>query len=248
VLYLQRDISEANIVLRVDRSEKARGYLMDLDMATKLAEPSDAVASASQSQCTTAVATSTSGSGTAGGSHVDHPPKAARTGTTPYIATGVLRGHEHTISHDLESFFYVIYLFLHTYDGPLPFSSEWPRPELFVTGRARRLPHVRNWPANLQAWTTGNLDAVANDKTGRMADAAFMWASLSAELPPHWAGREDVHALVRAAYDVFWRRVDGTEMRFLRVDVKHAELVSALEGWLGRFPEPVDVAARGQAP
>jgi hypothetical protein len=235
-------------VLRVSRTEKARGYLMDLDMATKLPALGDTSLPTSQSDSTTAVGSSRgSGTDSADGSSAYRPPKAARTGTTPYMSISCLRGHEHTISHDLESFFYVLYLFLHTYDGPLPPSPEWPRAELFVAGRSRRLPHVRNWPLNLQAWTSGNLDAIANDKTGRMADADYMWDSLRAELPVHWRGREDVHELVRATYGVFWRGVDGTKVHILRVDVVHAELVHALEEWLRRFPEATADGSGGKA-
>jgi hypothetical protein len=154
-----------------------------------------------------------------------------------YYLTGVLRGHEHTTSHDLESFFYVLYLFLHTYDGPLATSGDWPRQEMFVTGRTRRLSHVRNWPINLQSWTNGNYHSIANDKTGRMSDTDFVWDSLRVELPSYWRDEEAVSELVRAAYDVFWRPVEGTRTRFLRADVRHSELIDALEGWMQRHPQ-----------
>ncbi|OZJ01598.1 hypothetical protein BZG36_05423 [Bifiguratus adelaidae] len=34
--------------------------------------------------------------------------KAQRTGTIPYMASGVLLGEAHSVQHDLESFFYVL--------------------------------------------------------------------------------------------------------------------------------------------
>jgi serine/threonine protein kinase len=237
---LHRDISETNIVLRVDDTEKPLGYLMDLDMATKKSVVTDQSTETSQTESSTAVGTSScSHSRSEEDRHFHGPPKAARTGTPPYMATGVLRGHEHTVSHDLESFFYVLYLFLHTYDGPLPLTSAWPPPELFIGERTRRLPHVRHWPQNLQSWTSGNMDTIANDKTGRMSDEMFMWSSLRTELPKHWQQREDVRELIKAAYDVFWiySGVDGSHTRVLRTDVRHAEFINALEGWLIRFPE-----------
>jgi serine/threonine protein kinase len=241
---LHRDVSETNIVLCVDRTERARGYLMDFDMATKLAPPSDPPAiETSQSGSTTAVATSVRGShsNSGGSGHPeDQAPKAARTGTTPYMATDVLRGHPHTPAHDLESFFYVLYLFLHTYDGPLPAHAHWPRPELFVSGRTRRLPHVRTWPPSLRAWATGALDAAANDKAGRMADADHVFSSLRTELPRYWRARADAHALIRVAYDVFWRAVEGTRTRVLRVGLNHQEFIDALEGWLREYPESAE--------
>jgi serine/threonine protein kinase len=79
---LHRDISETNIVLRAHPEEAVRGYLMDLDMATKLTPTSDtSTNTTSRASCpfTTVRPSSRSGSKTNEGSNRDRPPKAART-------------------------------------------------------------------------------------------------------------------------------------------------------------------------
>ncbi|KAI6107813.1 hypothetical protein EDD16DRAFT_1620189 [Pisolithus croceorrhizus] len=112
---LHRDISENNIVLSLCRG--GLGALIDFDMAiigrSNMHQESpppprihtDILASLLQPSFPMLPD--------------DKPYKAQRTGTTPYMSIGVLRGEPHTHYDDIESFLYVLVLFFLSYKGPL---------------------------------------------------------------------------------------------------------------------------------
>jgi serine/threonine protein kinase len=78
---LHRDISTHNIIINETDSDRTKkGFLIDLDFATRVGPDYTA-------------------EGPSGAPH--------RTGTLPFMAIGALRGDTHTYRHDLESFLYV---------------------------------------------------------------------------------------------------------------------------------------------
>ncbi|KAI5994154.1 hypothetical protein EDD15DRAFT_843099 [Pisolithus albus] len=153
---LHRDISENNIVLSPRRG--GLGVLIGFDMAVvgspnmhrDFAPPTkksveEILASFSKPHVPSLAS--------------DEQYKAQRTGTTPYMSIGVLRGEPHTHFHDIESFLYVLILFFFSYKGPL-------EEDELKSARARGftqpvgpgwLPHVTAWPPVFQRWASGSL-------------------------------------------------------------------------------------------
>ncbi|OZJ06809.1 hypothetical protein BZG36_00109 [Bifiguratus adelaidae] len=135
---LHRDISERNVLLGEPRS--GQGFLIDLDMAVLDARSSEGTTSyrtdsvvdgsspfkRNRSYLEKENEPPSNDFDTESGKAISEDQgdleteahKAQRTGTIPYMASGVLLGEAHSVQHDLESFFYVLYLLPFSYDSP----------------------------------------------------------------------------------------------------------------------------------
>lgn len=82
----------------IDPNDETKGFLIDLELAEML---SRTAAPASRAR--------------------------EKAGTRPFMAIGLLQGEEHSFMHDLESFFWVLYLICMYYDGPGQFNKEQSR-------------------------------------------------------------------------------------------------------------------------
>ncbi|OZJ01338.1 hypothetical protein BZG36_05737, partial [Bifiguratus adelaidae] len=94
--------------------------------------------------------------------------KAQRTGTIPYMASGVLQGQAPSVQHDLESFFYVLYLLPFSYNSPLP---------------GRRLD---DWPDTIEAWCTGDLYECGSRKKANILDDEWTFQQLKDNTSEEW--------------------------------------------------------------
>ncbi|OZJ01555.1 hypothetical protein BZG36_05757, partial [Bifiguratus adelaidae] len=94
--------------------------------------------------------------------------KAQRTGTIPYMASGVLLGEAPSVQHDLESFFYVLYLLPFSYDSPLP-------------GRK-----VNEWPDTIEAWCNGDLFQCGSTKKANVLNEKWMFQQLKDNTSDEW--------------------------------------------------------------
>jgi hypothetical protein len=123
----------------------------------------------------------------------------------------------HFPHHDLESFFYVLYLVFFTYNGP------GSQPFL--------------WPAMLQRWNEGPLASIAEAKLSFMRERSTVAKCLS-EVREHWTQSTllpHVKHLVQRIYDALWYRYgvnDLNQGRYeRRRDVTHAVIYTHLEEW-----------------
>ncbi|KAI5994358.1 hypothetical protein EDD15DRAFT_793261 [Pisolithus albus] len=92
--------------------------------------------------------------------------EAQRTGTTPYMSIGVLRGKPHTHFDDIESFLYVLVLFFLSYKGPLTVDElKQARGRGFIQPVGMgRLPHITTWPAMIGQWRSGTVKEMSKHK------------------------------------------------------------------------------------
>ncbi|KAI6107817.1 hypothetical protein EDD16DRAFT_88146 [Pisolithus croceorrhizus] len=211
---LHRDISENNIVLSLCRG--GLGALIDFDMAIKeilasLIQPSSPLL------------------------EDDKPYKAQRTGTTPYMSIGVLRGESHTHFDDIESFLYVLVLFFLSYKGPLQKEAlKRAQVQGFTQPLgAGRLPHVTSWPDMFERWASGSHQEISNCKAGDLnavSHVTFMQRSY-----PHIRSRwqpsspSTAPALADLILDCW--------MIFSLHDLKvaHNQFIEVLQEWLKQY-------------
>ncbi|KAI6038670.1 hypothetical protein EDC04DRAFT_3090672 [Pisolithus marmoratus] len=212
---LHRDISENNIVLSLCRG--GLGALIDFDMAIvgrpnmhKDPPPPPSIPKkqilASLLQPSSPLPMN------------DKPYKAQRTGTTPYMSIGVLRGEPHTHYDDIESFLYVLVLFFLSYKGPLQKEAlRKARAQGFIQQvGAGRLPHVTSWPDMFKRWASGSHAEISES----YPHICSRWESRSQSTAP---------ALADLILDCW--------MMFSRHDLKvaHSQFIKLLQEWLTQY-------------
>ncbi|OZJ01550.1 hypothetical protein BZG36_05569, partial [Bifiguratus adelaidae] len=101
--------------------------------------------------------------------------KGPKTGTVPYMACGVLRGEEHSLKHDLESFFYVLYLIPFTYDTPFQGRQS-----------SKGIPEVIN------NWCRGDLQQCGDLKKGVMGTPDRMLRLLTEQSAKGWRDEPEI--------------------------------------------------------
>ncbi|KAI6163577.1 hypothetical protein EDD17DRAFT_1568510 [Pisolithus thermaeus] len=167
----------------------------------------------------------------------DEPYKAQRTGTTPYMSIGVLRGEPHTHYHDIESFLYVLVLFFLSYKGPLQKETLRRAQAQGFTQPvgAGRLPHVTAWPAMFERWASGTFQEISERKYFALAPASH--ASFVKDYFPHirsrWelASQSTAPALADLILDCW--------MMFSHHDLKvaHSQFIEVLQEWLKQYAD-----------
>ncbi|OZJ05613.1 hypothetical protein BZG36_01492 [Bifiguratus adelaidae] len=213
-----RDVSEFNVLLP-ERGSEQLGYLIDLDMAIDISErpiPQETEVNLA------ALFDEISPDSRKRKRHSDSETngdtvKARRTGTVPYMAPSVMLGEEHKIHHDLQSFFFVLYL--------LPFSYSEPGPS----------GEPIQWPEFIQWWCQGSMLRSGSVKAVFFSKPASVLSTLVKDSASGWRK------------STFWfRRYVGMVMRFYSVlwhdekerkDVTHADVIQVLQTWLDATPD-----------
>ncbi|KAI6130879.1 hypothetical protein EV401DRAFT_2066054 [Pisolithus croceorrhizus] len=231
---LHRDISENNIVLSLCRS--GLGALIDFDMAI-VGRPNMHQDSAPPPRVSKKEILASLLQPAAPLPASDEPYKAPRTGTTPYMSIGVLRGEPHTHYHDVESFLYVLVLFFLSYKGPLPKETlRRAQVQGFVQPvGAGRLPHVTAWPAVFERWASGTFREISDRKYSALGPASH--AGFIQDCFPHirsrWelASQSTAPALADLILDCW--------MMFSRHDLKvvHSQFIEVLQEWLKQYAD-----------
>ncbi|OZJ01664.1 hypothetical protein BZG36_05616, partial [Bifiguratus adelaidae] len=156
--------------------------------------------------------------------------KAHRTGTVPYMACEVLQNApQHLVKHDLESFFYVLFLLPYSYDTP--------------HGTRKRIA----WPPEILNWCMGDLNICGSLKHSFMANEWKVFHHLATKLPLDWRNDKDLHhrllGLIWRVYSAInlavWAPPPGQRLALIKggtpkevFEVDHAHLIGALEDWL----------------
>ncbi|KAI6130881.1 hypothetical protein EDD17DRAFT_478713 [Pisolithus thermaeus] len=233
---LHRDISENNIVLALCRG--GLGALIDFDMAI-VGRPNMHQDSPPPPRIHTDILASLIQPSFPSLAD-DKSYKAQRTGTTPYMSVGVLRGEPHTHFDDIESFLYVLVLFFLSYKGPL-------RKEALNAARVRgfiqplgagRLPHVTSWPDMFERWASGTFQEISDRKysaLGPASHAGFMQRSY-----PHIRSRWDSSSQTTAP--ALADLILKCWSMFSRHDLKvaHKQFIEVLREWLKQFASDED--------
>ena len=155
----------------------------------------------------------------------------------------MLLGYRHTHFDDVESFLYVLLLFLFSYAGPLP---KGVLQDAHEKGFVRpigsgALPHMRRWPHKLAAWADGDPRNIASSKllyiwSADGVQSLYDDAEISDSLGNNWP--EDLHSPIRdlldEAFGVFGKSVIG---RQVRTQVSHAQFIKVLDDWLEKHSE-----------
>ncbi|KAH8115064.1 hypothetical protein DFH11DRAFT_1591222 [Phellopilus nigrolimitatus] len=229
---LHRDISENNVVLALNPSESSRGYLIDLDMATDYnyeEQPFAKGVNALMDESELAIPRRDE--------VVENYPaqKGDRTGTTPYMAISVLKGGNHGVREDLESFFYVIFLFFFSFRGPLP---QGVLKEAHENGYIKRLgdkgaayrTHILLWPELMQQWSHGSFSAIADSKRGFFEDKTEVGKAFQQRAMNGWDNEyASMVVLFPRIYNMF---VNDSPVP------SHDSFIGILRDWLKRFPVP----------
>ncbi|KAH8118003.1 hypothetical protein DFH11DRAFT_1808591 [Phellopilus nigrolimitatus] len=189
---LHHDISNNNIVLALHPNESSRGYLIDLDMATDYIPEERPVVRDRE----TAVDADFLFEDADNTSTTLRDVKGDRTGTTPYMAIGVLIGEYHGVSEDLESFYYVLFLFFFSYSGPLPGdvlkkAHENNYVKSLGDEGAEYRTHMLTWPEPMRDWAQDCLPAIADSKANLFRNRYRLRTALQSTIKK-WVG-EGVH-------------------------------------------------------
>ncbi|KAF8420926.1 hypothetical protein L210DRAFT_3573908, partial [Boletus edulis BED1] len=239
---LHRDISENNIVLGL-RPEDERGYLIDLDMAIlqnaeEPTQPEPIKPRIRRSRRSTEKSSILPEPGS------KTPMRALRTGTFPYISYNVLWGRKHTQFDDVESFLYVLFLFVFSYAGPLSVSELRKADE---DGFAQpigsgRPPHMRNWPKTYAGWADGDAKAIAIQKRFAVtSDDGITDVIQSTEfvdcLEYNWPKElhDPICDLIEGSFTLFYESTLRTTAKGSRTEVSHVEFIDTLDTWLDMY-------------
>ncbi|KAN0081270.1 hypothetical protein V8E55_008894 [Tylopilus felleus] len=239
---LHRDVGENNIVLGVYPWEE-RGYLIDSDMAILQDAEEPTQTSSTQSDSRPPHPTGESSTRMPQGGRTKHI-KGLRTGTFPYISFTVLLGYRrHTHFDDVESFLYVLLLFLFSYAGPLPkgvLQDAHEKGFVLPIGSGA-LPHMRRWPQKLLAWADGDPWHIAASKffyiwSARGVQCLCDNAEISDSLRNNWPEdlRSPIRDLLSEAFAVFRKTLIGNQER---TEVSHAQFIKVLDDWLEKHSE-----------
>ncbi|KAJ7505389.1 hypothetical protein B0H11DRAFT_1904738 [Mycena galericulata] len=123
-------------------------------------------------------------------------------GTVPFMAIDVMQyGAARRIRHDVESVFYVLYLFFFTFNGP---------------NTEDGIPRGNPWPDEVREWTNGtSLPAMGRSKFGYFCNSRIVRWNLRDSTQPYWRDpssnkvHDAVYQLVDGAYTLMWT-VDPT--------------------------------------
>ncbi|KAH8115099.1 hypothetical protein DFH11DRAFT_1591406, partial [Phellopilus nigrolimitatus] len=156
-------------------------------------------------------------------------------GTTPYMAISVLKGGNHGVREDLESFFYVIFLFFFSFRGPLP---QGVLREAHENGYTKKLgdkgaayrTHILLWPELMQQWSHGSFSAIADSKRGFFEDTTEVEKAFQQRAVNGWDNEyESMAHLFPPIYNMF---VTDSSVP------SHDSFIGILRDWLKRFPVP----------
>ena len=156
----------------------------------------------------------------------------------------VLLGYRHTHFDDLESFLYVLLLFLFSYAGPLP---KGVLQDAHEKGFVRpigsgALPHMRRWPQELVAWADGDPQTIARLKL------LYLWSPDGIEflcgnseirnsLKNNWPEdlQSPIRSLLENTFALFNKSTNATPGK--RTEVSHAQFIKVLDDWLENHSE-----------
>ncbi|KAI6130109.1 hypothetical protein EV401DRAFT_655071 [Pisolithus croceorrhizus] len=241
---LHRDISENNIVLPLCRDHLGNelGALIDFDMAI-IGCPNmheDSVPPSAEKDVEELLSLADQPSSPL--PENDEPHRAQRTGTTPYMSIGVLRGQSHTHYDDIESFLYVLVLFFFSYAGPLEEESlRRARVQGFVQPvAAGRLPHVTAWPAMFERWANGTFKEISDRKYSDLGPASH--ASFIKDCFPHIRTRWASDSQRSMEPRVIGKLILDCWIMFSRQNrrVEHGQFIKVLREWLAKYASVED--------
>ncbi|OZJ01663.1 hypothetical protein BZG36_05615 [Bifiguratus adelaidae] len=243
---LHRDVSERNILLGKDDSVD-EGFIIDLDMASLCEIPDDCSPSTldtkehygkQQMKMEGGPLTDASPSRkrihqVLDSSHASEPEsldgdfllerkghKGHRTGTIPYMACDILlEKGPHELRHDLESFFYVLFLIPFTYDSPLPRRQ-------YVT-----------WKPKISEWCRGDMRTCGNLKRGLMMDRDQVLELLTEDTAKGWREEQETFleylGLVWRIYSILRPIVWMSDRADESNSLHHKDLLEPMTQWLG---------------
>ncbi|KAI6162542.1 hypothetical protein EDD17DRAFT_552645 [Pisolithus thermaeus] len=236
---LHRDISENNIVLPLCRDHLGNelGALIDFDMAIvgrpNMHEDSTLLPAEQDVEEMLSLADQPSSPLPEN----DRPYRAQRTGTTPYMSIGVLRGQSHTHYDDMESFLYLLVLFFFSYAGPLEAESlRRARVQGFVQPvAAGRLPHVTAWPAMFERWASGTFKEISDRKCSDLHPISH--AGFIKDCFPHIRARWASDSQRSIEPRVIGKLILDCWVLFSRQNrrVGHGQFIKILREWLAKY-------------
>ncbi|KAJ7933855.1 hypothetical protein B0H13DRAFT_684467 [Mycena leptocephala] len=147
------------------------------------------------------------------------------TGTGPFMALQVMDGEQREHASDVESVFYLLFLFFFTFGKP--------QTDPFLHGNL-------TWHHSIEEWTTGSLSKMARAKTSFFSKPRLqMQRVLQRYTCPEWqddgATKESINRLVLQAYRVAWEWT-GKRAVMIPSGASAKDMIKCLEAWLKAEP------------
>ncbi|KAJ6485100.1 hypothetical protein C8R47DRAFT_1130791 [Mycena vitilis] len=201
------DVSFGNFLFDEDEATPRQAWLFDLDNATVEKSNTDA--------------------GIQEGGILSPEDKVSSefhvvTGTGPFMSLDVMRGLPRKHVSDVESVFYLIFLFFVTFGKP---------------GTDPFLNKTRSWHHSIVEWTTGSLRDMLVHKADffQYPKAAFSEV-VRKHTHPEWqeqgSTKSSIQDLITSAYAVVWQPVPQKPSTYINIGATAQELIKCLEAWL----------------
>ncbi|KAH7921431.1 hypothetical protein BV22DRAFT_1132296 [Leucogyrophana mollusca] len=248
--FLHRDVSENNIVLALRPTDPQRGYLIDFDMAVRYENKGDSPLDVGKGGLEKHLAKARerienqkrrSKSKSANGKLAE-----GRTGTTPYMSLNVLTdGHVHGPADDVESFLWVLLLFIYSYKRPLnrevlQRADEREFTHVLSSGKP---VHVVQWPPKLLEFSEGNYSTIEKAKRSMFTHFGEFLINATDELSTskRWESLPLAQSYTLLLLQAFGQFTEWNDKAGEPVPGKatHDELLKVLDEWLSTHPTPI---------
>ncbi|KAJ6558160.1 hypothetical protein B0H19DRAFT_1261702 [Mycena capillaripes] len=186
------EVNESGVFIRQARGAQSGGLLHDMDMCGRMRQPEVVNVEEHMSQAL----------GMGSPTPKQRPTHVGvRTGTTPFMALAVLRqSRPHHVLDDIQSIFFVLYLFFFTSSGSALSFPNGPAQEKI------------RWPAAIFDWTTMregmNHTHLATQKAGFFNNLGktypFLYV-LRTKALPRWRNRDQIVQIIAKLYSTLWK-------------------------------------------
>ncbi|RDX50452.1 hypothetical protein OH76DRAFT_1512252 [Lentinus brumalis] len=161
------------------------------------------------------------------------------TGTLPYMSVDVLQSRRrfHRVQDDMQSVFFVAYLFAFTYGAPATFTYPFQKPS-----------HGHRWPTEINSWAFGpNLDMLGSIKSSFFSIAEKWLATFEQQTLAYWEEgsqhKKTLKELLLALHDgCLWYGLDdgdehASESFVVNVKASPSLVIEVLDRLFARNPE-----------
>ncbi|KAH7905495.1 hypothetical protein BJ138DRAFT_1164665 [Hygrophoropsis aurantiaca] len=226
---LHRGVSEDNIALARRPWERQRGYITNFDNAINYEQKDDAAERLALSeQLIMAKAKQIEENHPAPQDaekeieEGDSAPSIQKTyaenrtvlnGLVMYMSINVLYGSPHCTFDDVESFFYVLLMFIFSYNRPVERADQLLADTRGFTSSGSGQSNLAAWPDYILAFSSGTFETIADAKKGTFERHFAFTLKVERDLRDRW----------------------GT-----KVDVAHGPLVAVIDKWLDEHAVPTD--------
>ncbi|KAH7914938.1 hypothetical protein BJ138DRAFT_1142966 [Hygrophoropsis aurantiaca] len=245
---LHSDVSENNIVLACVPWEGQRGYIIDFDNAIYYTKDANLdVAASVKKRQSRSERYRANRQATSNQKHYAE----LRTGTTPYMSINVLTNRNHRPSDDVESFFYVLLLFIFSYCRPQERQEQMlAATQGFTHTLGSGQPaNLVVWPSKILKFSEGTYDDIAAAKTFMFNHSEKFLREAESGLVARWQNRDLVdtyYELLNECFDVF--AIEQEPGQVLRRVVTHSEFVEVIDAWLASEDSSVPIDGFNQCP